>query len=147
MKFLYDVPKWAYWGVKRSFGYARRTLARKSTDDRDLHVDATIDELRSVLGDVHFTNNWELSWHYRGTDLNMRRPVRNDDKYEWYQLHVRAWSDDSGGCRVLVHYDLEPTEYPYYHLNPPDDAALNPVAARRELVSILDANGIAYEVL
>lgn len=133
-------------GAKRLFGRARQTLFSREASAPDMRVDCSLDELRRVLGDRYFTNAWELSWHYRGEDLNMRRPKRYDDDYEWYQTHVRAYERD-GTVLVEMHEDLEPTAYPYYHLHPPEDSMQSEERAFMDVTEILANNGIGFETL
>lgn len=91
-------------------------------DQPHIVTDAEIEEVQRVLAEAHFTNSWELSYRYRGEDLNMRRPLYLRDEYHWYQLHVRGFdpSDppdtDGGSLRLHAHTELEPTEYPKKHL-------------------------------
>jgi len=130
--------------VKRLAGYTRFILSGSRSGGRDLRVEADEDTVRDALGDAFFTNGWELSWHYKGEDMNMRRPLRLDDQYEWYQTHVRGYVDDDGTVYLEAHEDLEPTEYPYWHLYPPEDAARNQRRALADVAEVLDDNGIEY---
>lgn len=141
-------PAWLLRYIKKAFDYVRSFLFTKNVDDRGIDIVAfvSIEELRDELGDAYFTNGWELSYNYRGEDLNMRRPLRKDDTYEWYQTHVRAWGGE-WTTRISVHEDLEPTQYPYYHLNPPDDAVFSQDDAIDAVAAVLDDAGIVYTVV
>lgn len=70
-----------------------------------------------------FTNGWEISYHYKEEDLNMRLPLflpggreADPEGREYYQLHVRGWEMDDGEVVLRMHVELEPTEYPKGHL-------------------------------
>lgn len=146
MGLLKQLPAWFLRGIKRTFDKLRLLVGTRSKEHRDIYVKASIETVRNALGDQYFTNGWELSYNYKGEDMNMRRPLRKDDTYEWYQTHVRGWSVDNGhACKLECHEDLEPTEHPYYHLNPPDDAKLWARAPVDTVCKILDDADIEYE--
>lgn len=101
--------------VRLLFWSLRSSLYRRDPEQTSLRAECSLDELRRVLGEVHFTNAWELSYD-KGEDLNMRRPEYRDDEWEWYQTHVRGYERD-GGVEIAVHTELEPSEYPTQHLH------------------------------
>lgn len=144
-----SLPAWVYRRLKRTYDKLRVLLFTKQVDERDIVVEAhvSLDELRDLLGDAYFTNGWELSYNYKDEDMNMRRPLRKDDTYEWYQTHVRGWRQDDGPTKLEIHEDLEPTEHPYYHLHPPDDANLSENEAIYDVAAILDDAEIDYKIL
>jgi len=110
-------PKQIPWKLLLSlYWQVRSTVFRTKKHDVHLEADASLEEVRSVLGDAHFTNNWEFSY-YQGEDLNMRRPRRKNDKHEWYQTHVRGYERENGTVGLSCHTELEPSEYPKGHLN------------------------------
>lgn len=147
---LYEVSPGLLRKVKRLFGNLRVSLFTKEYDksraDVKISGDASIRDIEVALGNENFTNAWELSWHYKGEKLNMRRPKRYDDEYEWYQTHVRAFLVDDV-IHLEVHEDLEPTEYPYYHLHPPEDSSVSDIAAVEDLGVVLNESGIEFETL
>lgn len=103
--------------IRRTFDSIRQTYFSKKARNTQFRVNVGIDELREELGKLHFTNGWELSYQYKGEDLNMRRPQWRDDQYNWYQLHVRAFEvEGKDYVEVHAHYELEPTEHPYGHI-------------------------------
>jgi hypothetical protein len=116
----------------------------KSRTTIDAIIDASKEDVRTALGDSYFTNGWELSFRYRGEDMNMRRPLRKDDVYQWYQIHVRAWETENG-LELSVHEDLEPTAYPYYHLYPPSDVEIDDAESTETVLDILDNADISYQ--
>lgn len=128
--------------IKRAFDVIRRDYFTVSGVPPQFRLHVGADELRRVLGQEHFTNSWELSYRYEGEDLNMRLPVYQDDEYNWYQLHVRGFIQDDGTVDVHVHLELEPTEYPYKHIN---DINFSPEDGATMLADLLDANDIEYE--
>lgn len=96
----------------------------------DTDVGAVRSELAGVVpvdpgpwAGVGFTNGWEISYHYKEEDLNMRLPLflpggreADPEGREYYQLHVRGWEMDGGEVVLRMHVELEPTEYPKGHL-------------------------------
>lgn len=146
---IYDLSPSFLRSIKRGIMRIRAMVASKeyNTNRADIRLpDATVSDIRVALGNAHFTNAWELSWHYKGEKLNMRRPLRKDDEYEWYQTHVRAFKWD-GDIYLEVHEDLEPTEYPYYHLHGAPDSTESRQNAIEDTTAIFDEVGIGYEVL
>lgn len=123
--------------LKRLFYQFRQRFFSKPRPERvHLETDADLDTVREELGSLFplisqaseemgfvggfgFTNGWEISYRYYGEDLNMRIPVRLDDDYRWYQLHIRGF--EGAGIELEnwldVHLELEPSEYPEGHLN------------------------------
>lgn len=137
---LADVP----WDIiKHYFRVLRGFLFTKNVPEPDIFVNCTIDEIRIVLGKHYFTNGWELSYSYRGEDLNMRRPDYVDDEYRWYQNHVRGWLT-CGGVELSIHHELEPTEYPEEHLN---NINYSKNKAIKQILNILDEEDIEYKIL
>lgn len=128
--------------VRRTFDLIRQKFFTVDVYPVQLRLDTTIDGLREELGRRHFTNAWELSFRYKGEDLNMRRPEYVDDEYEWYQLHVRAFETDEDYIEVHVHLELEPTAYPYEHVN---DIEFSDEAGLDMLTNLLDDAEIDYE--
>lgn len=148
MSAIKNLPEWLFRDFKSAFDWFRVAVFTKKVKERDIavHADASLDDLRGVFGDAYFTNAWELSYNYKGEDLNMRRPLRKDDKYEWYQTHVRGFEQEDGTVKLEIHEDLEPTEHPYYHLHPPKDANLSEQNAIEDVSAVLDDAGISYDV-
>lgn len=147
MTSIESLPPWLFRRTKTWFDVIRLLFFTKDVDVRDVRVHASVDEVRAALGDEYFTNSWELSYNYEGEDLNMRRPLRKDDEYEWYQTHVRAWEQDDGTVLLECHEDAEPTEHPYYHLNPPEDMDLDHGEAVADTIGVLDRAGIDFELV
>lgn len=74
--------------------------------------------IRQVLGEASFAPNWELSYNYKGEDLNLARVVYDPDTaYDptWWQTHVRGWQTE-GKWWLRAHYEPEPVEHPKKHL-------------------------------
>jgi hypothetical protein len=147
MQRLYRVTPGLLRSIKRGFNYVRTEYFTRAMPEwrYDMKVEATVDELEAAFGNAHFTNSWEISWHYKGEDLNMRRPKRYDDEYEWYQTHVRVFEREDGLCEIELHEDLEPTEYPYLHLHPPTDGSQSNRRAFNDVARILENNSVEYE--
>jgi hypothetical protein len=132
----------SHWrAVRRFVSYIRTQYFNIDTEDRHLKVDADVDHVRKTLGKAYFTNSWELSYHYEGEILNMRRPVYIVDDYGWYQVHVRGFMDDDD-FYLHAHLELEPTEYPDQHI---EEVNYNESAGVDVIASILDDAGISYE--
>lgn len=129
--------------VRRGFDAVRSRFFSVDVQNPQMEVDVSIDELRETLGRRHYTNAWELSYEYKQEDLNMRTPVYLEDEYNWYQHHVRAFEDD-GRVTVHSHLELEPTEYPYEHIN--EIGYSNPEGIKR-MKNVLDNAGIGYTML
>jgi len=137
-----DPRHWRY--IRRTFNAIRLSLFSKDPRPSQVSVDASIEEVRAALGRRHFTNAWELSYHYNGEDLNMRRPEYVDDDYNWYQLHIRGFERDDGGVDLHAHFELEPTAHPYGHI---EGTNFNISRGAEMLVDILDEEGFEYEDL
>lgn len=91
-------------------------FAREKPRDMDIRASASLCRVKEALGESHFTNAKERSYYYKGEDLNLLRPEYEDDKWRWYQMHVRVWKED--GCvEISAHYELDATVYPREHLN------------------------------
>lgn len=136
------------WPVVRwAFRAARKLFATVEVPEQDhLVTSASIDDLREALGRAHFTNGWELSYHYRGEDLNMRRPEYVDDDpagRPWYQLHVRGFEHANREVSLFPHLEYEPTEYPELHLH---EVNFNVDEALSMLADVLDEAGVDYEL-
>jgi hypothetical protein len=110
-------------------------------------VPVSIETVTRALGHRSYAPNWEFSYHERGEDLNLarieydRRRVR-DHEYEWWQTHVRGWSQADGSVRLRPHYELEPTEYDQDHIN---GIGLDITVGVNNVAHALDAEGISYE--
>jgi len=130
--------------VRRLFNTIRVSLftSNAGSGRAQIEVDASLDEVREALGKRYFTNAWELSYHYEGEDLNMRRPEYVDDEYNWYQLHIRGFEQDDGTVLLYAHLELEPTEYPYEHLN---GTNFSDSKGYEMMTPLLDDAGIEYE--
>lgn len=138
----YGIP----WPVVRAaYRTARRLFFSRSPPEQDhLVTSASLDDLRAALGRRHFTNAWELSFHYEGEDLNMRRPVYfgNDVERPWYQTHVRGFEHGNGEVTLYAHFEYEPTAYPEAHLHGEN---LHVGEGTSRLSQALDDAGIQYE--
>lgn len=121
------------WGtLKVLVGQLRRRFFTVGRPENHPHLvaDATVEEIVYELATVFsaatrprgnpaafgFTNSWEISYHKKGEDLNMRIPVYVGDAFRWYQLHVRGYENPDGTTDLHVHLELEPTEHPGGHL-------------------------------
>lgn len=89
---------------------------RKTPEDMDLKVkDCSTEDLEKILGDNGFTNIEEMSFYYKGEDLNVGKPIYVDNEYKWYQIHVRSW-ERCGDQYLSIHKELDPTMHPSKHL-------------------------------
>lgn len=89
---------------------------RDEPETMDLRVDMDVDKIRKVLGHSHFTDVTEMSYYYKGEDLNLARPKYIEDEWIWYQIHVRAWEREGEPTELSIHQELDPTMYPDEHL-------------------------------
>lgn len=89
---------------------------RETPKDMDLLIkNCSTDKLEEILGNDGFTNIEELSFYYKGEDLNIAKPVYVDNNYKWYQIHVRSW-ERNGNQYLSIHKELDPTMHPSKHL-------------------------------
>lgn len=144
-----DLP----WGrLRRAYRFLRRLFfsAPEPTDRPSIITEASLDELRDVLGQRSFAPNWEYSFHKRGEDLNLARIELwsdhdhvdgNSDPIIWWQTHIRGWKREGGHVELRAHWEPEPTEYPQAHL---DGAGHDIQRAMDDLRVILDEEGIEY---
>lgn len=95
----------------------RRTVFGKAPDPVDHVVVEGYDpaELERLLLDQGLVKGDYASYYYYGEDLNMVRGMYKDDEYEWYQYHVRGFTDD-GGVRLRPHTELYWRVYPREHM-------------------------------
>lgn len=105
--------------IRRAFDRIRSTFFRIPGKEPQLYVQgATVDEVRHALGRRHWTNSWELSYHYEGEDGNLRRPIYLEDADRpWQQDHARLFDRGEAGVEIHAHREAEPTAYPYAHLH------------------------------
>lgn len=137
----YGIP----WPLFRSgVRLLRRTFFTVDPSDQPaLRYAGSLDDLRRILGAAHFTNAWELSYHYSGEDLNMRRPEYDDsDARPWKQTHVRGFVEPDG-VRLLAHYEYEPTQYPDAHLH---NERLSVDRGLDIVADVLTDAGVAFKV-
>lgn len=81
----------------------------------------------------------------KGEDLNLRNIYYDTDRadgVEWWQDHVRAWVDDSGGVWLSAHVEPTPEDHPKPHL---DGVGASRDDGLDQLATTLDAAGIPYE--
>ena len=99
--------------------FRRELFTRPRPTGRYLVVEPDVN-VRAVLGRKSYAPNWEFSYNYRDEDINLAQVVYdNIDGYDvvWWQTHVRGWVHDDGRTWLSGHYEAEPTEHPYEHLN------------------------------
>lgn len=118
-------------------------FSRQPSKQKYLVVDEDIAKIRRILGQNHFANSWELSYHYYGEDVNLRRPEYDESSDRpWRQLHIRGFIMSNGELKLLGHTELEPTEYPEGHLHNEDLSVRDGIF---KLKKILDSEEIEYE--
>lgn len=132
--------------LRRTLWWMRKTFFTKPRSVTPAYlVEFTKPEVVSLFGRNHFEPGWELSYHYRGEVLNLRRVEYVDDgPYDWWQVHIRGYSHDDGGIELTAHYETEPSEHPDAHINLHGIDIEHGMAAIR---GILDEEGIDFITL
>lgn len=97
--------------------FRKRFFTIDKPDGEYYVVDASIEDLRFILGTRSFAPNWEWSYD-KGEDLNLSRvKIEMGDEIEWWQYHVRAWERDGGLVELRCHWEPSPTEHPDAHID------------------------------
>jgi hypothetical protein len=96
-----------------------------------------------LLGRHNFEPGWELSYHYRGEILNLRRVeyVDHSSGLEWWQVHLRGY-DHPDGLELAAHFETEPSEHPDAHA---EMFGLDVDRGMATLTELLDEHGIEYD--
>ncbi len=117
------------------------TKPRSST--RSLTVPLSVAEVTRLLGQHHFEPGWELSYHYRGEILNLRRVeyVAHPSGLEWWQVHLRGY-DHPDGLELAAHFETEPSEHPDTHI---ETVGLDVDRGMATLTDLLDEHDVEYE--
>lgn len=129
--------------LRRSLWWLRKTFFTRPRSDTDAFlVERAKPDLVDLFGRAHFEPGWELSYHYRGEVLNLRRVVYDDDRdpYEWWQVHIRGYRHD-GGIELTAHYETDPSEHPDAHI---DMVGLDVERGLQAVAEVLDAHGVEY---
>lgn len=130
--------------VQKALWLARRGYWRNDRPTgRYLFLDTTTRAVTRALGTRGYHPNWELSAYYEGEDLNLSNPRYEPAKgVAWWQNHCRGWEED-GGISLKAHWEPEPSENPFEHLDP--ETYGRPVEGMRRLRETLDDAGLHYE--
>lgn len=132
--------------LRRSFWWFRKTFFTKQPTATPAYlVEMTKPEVVRFFGRHHFEPGWELSYNYHGEVLNLRRAVHVDDeRYPWWQVHIRGFLHDGAGIELTAHFETEPAEHPDAHINL---YGLDVEAGMAAIEELMDDGGIDYEYL
>lgn len=130
--------------LRRSFWWLRKTFFTKQRTKTPAYlVEMTKPEVVQFFGRHHFEPGWEMSYNYHGEVLNLRRvEYVDDERYNWWQVHVRGFLRGDAGIELAAHYETEPAEHPDAHIRLHGLETERGMAAIREL---MDDGGIEYE--
>lgn len=132
--------------LRQSFWWIRKTFFTKPRSETPAYlVERTKPELVAFFGRRHFDPGWELSYNYHGEVLNLRRiEYRDDERFNWWQVHIRGYLHDGGGIELTAHYETAPSEHPDAHI---ELYGLDVERGMDVIEGILDDGGIDYERL
>lgn len=130
--------------LRRSLWWVRKTFfTRPRSETPAFLVERAKPELVRFFGSRHFEPGWEMSYHYQGEVLNLRRIRYVDhERYDWWQVHIRGFLNDMGGIELTAHFETEPAEHPDAHVAL---YGLDVEEGMRVLEDLLDEGGIGYE--
>ncbi|MWG36487.1 hypothetical protein [Halomarina oriensis] len=150
--------------LRALFRYVRtQKFSKPRPDGPFITAECSHDDLRVALGTRYFAPNYESSYHYEGTQLNLARVVLNErlaGQYRdedgipirWWQTHVRSFDAPTADrtlpplkrrpIEIQPHWEPEPTEYDVAHV---DGHGFSRDRALRTVASVLDAEAIAYD--
>lgn len=137
--------KWVPWNkALLYFDYFRRRFFSVEVPSRhpEVYVEEDYEDLREMFRKEHFMVSWPFSYNYEGEVMNVMRPEYEDDEYNFYQTHVRAFESEDG-YYLLAHHELDPTDYPKEHL---DEVNYDVPKGVEILEGILSRNDIDYEI-
>lgn len=132
--------------LRRSFWWVRKTFfTRPRSETPAFLVELDKPAVESIFGRHHFEPGWELSYNYHGEMLNLRRVVYSDqERYEWWQVHIRGYKHPDGGLELTAHYETEPAEHPDAHI---DLYGLDVAHGMEVVEGLLQEHDVEYESL
>lgn len=100
----------------------RKMLFTKDKPDGPfIVVDENISDLERKFGEHHFGPNWNLSYNFKGENLNLATVfweyTPEHPGIVWWQIHVRGWVLGDGTIQLRGHFEAEPSEHPSEHLD------------------------------
>jgi len=129
--------------------YVRREFFSVNKPDIDVVLPyTTVNSLEKCLKRNNAETRKPFSY-YKGADMNLAIPMRRDDEWVDYQLHIRGYreTNDLGQeyTSISVHYELNPIPdgQTRPHLEETNMNIEDPIPM---LVKILDENGINHQV-
>jgi len=132
--------------LRRALWWIRKTFFTKPRSETPAFlVPLTKPRLVEFFGNRHFEPGWEMSYHYRGEVLNLRRVEYVDQgRYNWWQVHIRGYLHEDGGIELSAHYETDPSEHP--------DAIINLVGldvekGMSEVRELLNDENVEYRYL
>jgi len=132
--------------LRRSYWWIRKTFFTKPRSETPAYlVEMTKPEAVSFFGRRHFDPGWEMSYHYRGEVLNLRRVEYADhERYNWWQVHIRGYQHGDAGIELTAHYETEPAEHPDAHI---DLYGLDVEKGMQTIQTLLDEGDVEYEYI
>ena len=123
----------------------RRYLFAKRPEQVDHMIveGETLDSLRQLFLSNGLMKGDYASYYYYGEDLNMVSGMFKADEFEWYQYHVRGFTEDHG-VRLRPHTELYWRMYPRKHVNLVNLDVAEGIEVTRE---ILEEEEIEYRVV
>lgn len=141
-----DIVRRAPWQTlfQATYLFRRHVFAKRPEKVDYMFVeDVDPDALRQFFLKEGMMKGDYASYYYYGEDLNMVGGMFKPDEFEWYQYHVRGFSED-GGTRLRPHTELYWRMYPRKHVELVNLDVQEGIDITREL---LDEAGIGYEVV
>lgn len=141
LRHLVDVP---LLNLRRSIWWIRKTFfTRPRSNAPSIVVPLSDAETTHMLGRHYFEPGWEMSYHYRGEILNLRRVeyVDHPSGFEWWQVHIRGYYHPDG-IELAAHFETEPSEHPGAHI---DLFGLDVDRGMETLMDLLDTEEIEYD--
>lgn len=132
--------------LRESFWWFRKTFFTKPpTATPAFLVGMTKPELVAFFGRYYFEPGWELSYHYHGEVVNLRRvEYVEHDRYNWWQVHIRGFLHGNEGIELTAHFETEPSEHPDAHIGL---YGIDVERGMADIQDLLDAGGVRYEHL
>lgn len=143
LKHIHEAP---LKNLRRSFWWFRKTFFTKPPSVTPAYlVELSKPEIVRFFGQRYFEPGWEMSYHYQGEVLNVRRVEHTDhDRYAWWQVHIRGFLNGESGIELAAHYETEPTEHPDAHIRQSGIDVEHGMTVIRDL---MDEGGIEYTYL
>ncbi len=130
--------------IRSVYRGVRKTLLTKPRPDGEyLVVTKRVPYLERLLGQHSYAPNWELSYNYRGEDLNLARVTYDrfaETDVWWWQTHVRGW-ERGGKVWLHAHYEPEPVENPRRHMT----GVEHDVDGNEQLARVLNDVEVSFE--